>query len=189
VRLFVAVDVDDAARAAIADEQQRLRAVSERGTPLRWIRPEQMHLTLVFLGEVEHARVDEVVAAIGQPVDQPPIELAFSGLGVFPPRGAPRALWIGLGSGDAGLRDLQRAMASRVERLNIPLESRPFSPHLTLGRWKASRPSDRTELARAFHERVIARSRVDHATLYQSRVSSAGPTYTELARANLSSDG
>jgi 2'-5' RNA ligase len=185
VRLFVAVDVDAPSRAAIAAEQQRLRAAAERGSPLRWVRPEQLHLTLVFLGEVDDARADDVIAAIGQPVEQPPIDLVFAGQGVFPPRGAPRALWIGLGSGDAELRALQRVLADRVARLAIPLESRPFSPHLTLGRWKASRPSDRAIVESAFHDRIVARLRVDRATLYRSRISSAGPTYIELTRATL----
>jgi RNA 2',3'-cyclic 3'-phosphodiesterase len=189
VRLFVAADVDAPSRAAMAAEQRRLRTAAERGSPLRWVRPEQLHLTLVFLGEVDDVRADEAVAAIGQPVDQPPIDLVFAGQGVFPPRGAPRALWIGLGSGDAELRALQRVLAERVARLGLPLESRPFSPHLTIGRWKASRPSDRTIVASAFHDRIVARTRVDHATLYRSRISSAGPTYTELARAILAGRG
>lgn len=185
MRLFVAVDVDEAARAAIAEEQRRLRAASDGVSPVRWVRPEHLHLTLVFLGEVENARAEEVVAAIGRPVNRAPIDVTFAGFGAFPPRGAPRALWLGIGAGETELCDLQRALAMRVAQLEIPVESRPFSAHLTLGRWKASRPSDRTHLARAFHDRVVARTRIDRATLYQSRLSSAGPTYTELARAVL----
>ena len=186
MRLFVAVDLDEKARAALAAEQQRVRAASESGSPIRWVRPEQLHMTLVFLGEVEPPRVDAIVEVLGRPIDQPPIALAFAGLGVFPPRGAPRALWIGVATGDQELHRVQQAIADRVARLDIPLENRPFTPHLTLGRWKTSRPSDRSRLLRAFHDRVVARTTVDRATLYASRLSSAGPTYTELARATLS---
>src|SRR5262245_10681370 len=107
-------------------------------------------MTVVFLGDVEPSRVDAVVAAIAQPIDQPPIALTFAGLGVFPPRGAPRALWIGLASGDDAMRQLQKTVTDRVGRLGVPLEDRAFTPHLTLGRWKASRPSDRSRLLRAF---------------------------------------
>jgi RNA 2',3'-cyclic 3'-phosphodiesterase len=185
VRLFLAVDVDEQARAALAKEQDRLRSLSQEGSPIRWVRSEHLHMTLVFLGEVEQARVDDVIAAIGRPVDRPPIALTFAGLGVFPPHGGPRALWIGLTAGEAPLRELQQTMADRVAALSIPLERRPFTPHLTLGRWKMSRPSDRSRLVQAFHDRVVARTLVDRATLYASRLSSAGPTYTELARATL----
>ena len=56
MRLFVAIDLDAAARASIADEQRRLAACTAGGTPVRWVKPDQLHLTLVFLGEVQEAR-------------------------------------------------------------------------------------------------------------------------------------
>jgi 2'-5' RNA ligase len=95
-------------------------------------------------------------------------------------------LWIGIRDGESELRELQRVVAERVARAGVALEERPFSPHLTLGRWKESRSSDRSRLADAFHARAIAHARVDRATLFESRISSKGPTYTELARATLS---
>src|SRR5262249_49098694 len=96
VRLFVAVELGERARAAIAEEQGRLRAIAAKGSRVRWVGPEQLHLTLVFLGEVDPARAAGVVQAIGRPIERAPIELTFAGIGAFPPRGAPRALWIGL---------------------------------------------------------------------------------------------
>jgi len=145
-----------------------------------------MHLTLVFLGEIEPARVDAMAAEISRPVEQPPFDLVFAGFGVFPPRGAPRALWIGARRGEAELRRLQETLAGRLERLGVARETRPFTPHLTLARWKSSRPSDRSRVLQSAHDRVVARVRIDHATLYHSRLSSGGSTYVELARATLS---
>src|SRR5262245_390036 len=183
MRLFVAVDLDLAAKTSIGSEQSRLRDAA-RDSRLRWVRPEHMHLTLVFLGEIADNAAAAIVSACGADVAQPPFEVAFGGLGVFPPRGAPRALWVGAAEGSDELRALQREMAQRVARLGVALDTRPFSPHLTLGRWKESRPSDR-HLVDDASRATLARVRVDRATLYHSRLSSQGPSYTALSHANL----
>src|SRR5262249_38566188 len=143
-------------------------------------------MTLVFLGDVEPPRAAAVVDAMSRSVAQPPIDLTFAGFGIFPLRGSPRALWIGLRDGEAALRELQATIASRISDVGVALENRPFSPHLTLARWKMSRPADRSRLSAAMHARTIARTRIDCATLFESRVSSKGPAYTALARATLS---
>lgn len=187
MRLFIAIDLDEAARAAIAEEQRRLKAAigSTRAT-VKWVRPEQMHLTVVFLGEVADARVPSIVEAIGQPLIQPPFELAFGGVGVFPARGAPNVLWIGAAAGEAETIAVQRRLADRVAPLGIPIERREFHPHLTLARLKDSRPGDRAAVLSERGRDIVATTRVDHATLYQSRLSSQGATYAPLARATLS---
>jgi 2'-5' RNA ligase len=196
MRLFVAIDLDDRARAAVAAEQKRLAALDPGGSPLRWVRSEQLHLTIAFIGEVEESRASLAASALSEGVDQPPFEVVFEGLGVFPPRGAPRALWVGVGRGEAALRALAHGIAEVLARAGFVLEGRPFSPHLTLARWKTSRPGDRLRiLAEGAGPRrsagsapgIQARVAVDHATLYCSRLSSSGPSYTGLARANLTS--
>lgn len=184
MRLFVALDLDAGSREAIAREQERLRRSIQSGNP-RWVRPEQMHLTLVFLGEVGGSKASLLQADLNAPIALEPFDVVFAGLGVFPPHGAPRALWIGAHEGGAGLVSLQRELADRVRRSDIALDERPFSPHLTIGRWKSSRPSDRRHALIHGTDRTVARVHVDHVTLYHSSLSSAGSSYTELARANL----
>ena len=187
MRLFIAIDLDDGARAAIADEQRRLKAAfDDSRSAIKWVRPEQMHLTLVFLGEVPDTRAPAIVDAISEPVAQAPFALTFAGIGVFPPRGAPNVLWMGPLSGEPESISLQRELADRVQRLGVALERRPFHPHLTLARWKTSRGADRARALAAPRDGAVATVGVDHATLYHSRLSSAGPTYTALARATLS---
>jgi 2'-5' RNA ligase len=218
MRLFVAADVPDAAREAIAAEQKRIAsALSEkerepfppaladetselrrtrrsavgaragrRAGPLKWVKPDHSHLTLVFLGDVEDARIASVTEAIGQGVNAAPFDIVFEGLGVFPPRGAPRVLWVGVGAGASALIDLQHELTRRIAALGIPLEDRRFHPHLTLARWRESRSSDRQRALAHAPKDAVARAHITGATLYQSRLSPAGPTYTALARANLS---
>jgi len=187
MRLFVAVDLPEPARRAVAAEQRRIAtALGRAATPVRWVRPEQMHLTLVFLGDVDEASVPALVGAISRDVGAPPFDIVLSGTGVFPARGAPRAVWVGVG--DGALAALQKDMAERVARMGIPLEARPFHPHLTLGRWRAARLSDRVRALAAARPEAVALVRVDHATLYQSHLSperGEGPACTALARANL----
>lgn len=186
MRLFVAVDLNDVARAAIAAEQKRVAsAMGESRSDIKWVRPDRMHLTLVFLGEMADARVPAIVDAIGHDVDAVRFDVAFGGIGVFPPRGAPKVVWIGVTAGARELVDLQRRIAERLAPLGVELDSRPFQPHLTLGRWRDSRGSDRQRAVAAVHGGEVARVRIERATLYQSRISSAGPTYTPLAHAKL----
>jgi 2'-5' RNA ligase len=186
MRLFVAVDLSEDARQAIAAEQERIAAaLADARARLKWVRPGHMHLTLVFLGEVEDARVPLVVDAVGRDVDAPPFDVTFAGAGVFPPHRAPRALWVGVGAGASELTALQQEVTRRVAALGVALDDRPFSPHLTLGRWRTSRSSDGRRALAAVRQGAIARVRVTSATLYHSHLSSSGPTYTALARANL----
>ena len=182
MRLFVAVDLDEPARSAIVRQQARLRALVP-GASLRWVRPEQLHITLAFLGEVDDARVGAIVAIFAPAINQARFELRLGGLGVFPPRGAPRTLWIE--SHDPQLNDLRSEIAGRLDRVGLRLDSRSFSSHVTIARWKMSRSGDRSSLLSIQLPKPLAYVSVDHATLYQSRLSSAGPIYTERARVNV----
>ena len=186
MRLFIAVDLDDAARKAIAAEQARLKKALGGRSSLRWVRDDQMHLTLVFLGEVDDDGARRVVEAVEQPIAIAPFDAVFEGVGTFPPGGAPRVVWVGVLAGAPQMIAMQRELAGRVQHLGIELEDRTFHPHLTLARWRQARPADRRRVLAAAESRAIARVPIDHATLYRSRLSPAGSTYTALARATLS---
>ena len=89
MRLFIAADLPNAVREAIAREQKGMAAaIGRSGSSLRWVKPEHAHLTLVFIGNVEDARVPAVVDAVGREIDAAPFDVVFQGAGVFPPRGA-----------------------------------------------------------------------------------------------------
>jgi 2'-5' RNA ligase len=188
MRLFVAIDLDDRAKQAIAAEQKRIASVvkaAERG--LRWVRPEQMHVTLVFLGDVDERRADMISETVHEPVPIAPFAIVFGGLGMFPERGAPRALWTALTAGASETIAVQRIMVERLERIGVPREARPFRPHLTIGRWRESRPADRHHVIAADRGATIARVDVASVTLYRSQLSAAAPVYTPLAIAPLRS--
>jgi 2'-5' RNA ligase len=185
MRLFVAVDLNDEARRAIGAEQRRIVAALEpSGRLLRLVRPEQMHLTLAFVGEAAPATADAIVRAMSRPIDQPRFRLSFGGVGVFPEAGKPRALFVDVVEGLAELASLQRVVARLLQAAGVPPEPRPFRPHLTIARWRAGRPADRRRVEAA-GSRPIASMEVGEAVLYRSQLSSSGPAYIRLAGAAL----
>jgi RNA 2',3'-cyclic 3'-phosphodiesterase len=185
MRLFVAIDLDDVARAAIAQTQRRLAEILDTDRSLKWVSPAHMHLTLAFLGEIAEPVVPAIVENLSLNIDARPFTAVFRNLGVFPPRGAPRVLWLGVGDGASDVVGAQRVVADRVADAGVALDRRPFHPHLTLARWRSSRPKDARRALAVGPETPTARVDVDHVTLYQSRLTSAGPVYTSLARATL----
>ena len=152
MRLFTAIELTEGARQAIAAEQKRIAEVVGRGAAgsLKWIRPEHMHLTLVFLGEIEEAKAPAIIRAMGDDIDEAgPFAIVFGGIGMFPPRRAPRVLWLGLSRGANEAFALQRRVVERLSPTGVAIEERPFHPHLTLARWRDSRQADRRPVAAA----------------------------------------
>ena len=184
MRLFVAVDIDDVIRRRIERTTGSLRHVIEQaGSPVRiaWVPPDRLHLTLQFVGEVSDDVGGEIAACLEAPFDQTPFELRFGPLGMFPPTGLPRVVWLGVEQGARELALLQAAVARRLEHIAFRRESRPCAPHLTLARIKeGGTRADRERISGARLE-VAGRCTIDHVTLYQSRLSPRGPTYMPLA--------
>jgi RNA 2',3'-cyclic 3'-phosphodiesterase len=186
MRLFVAIDLPSDAKQSLAKEQQRIARCL---TSIRLVRPAQMHLTLVFLGEVSDTHVPAVIDAMNADVALPPFDVVFGGIGVFPPRGAPRALWIGIAQGVSDLVALHDIVSNRVASLGLALGERSYRPHLTIARWRESRSSERRKVEEASTGVRIATVRVERATLFESQLSSGGPNYTPLAHATLTPAG
>lgn len=185
MRLFVAIDLPDRVRTAIAQAQQRLRAALGDAAP-RWIKPEQLHLTLLFIGERDEVAAAGIVDVMGEPVPLAPFTFALGGIGVFPPHGAPRILWLGLVDGAREVSELHRLVAARLARVGVAPEDRAFHPHLTIGRWREGRPAARRGALEATADlREAGGVAVQAVTLYRSQLGPAGPAYTALTRAPL----
>ena len=137
MRLFVAIELEGRIKDALGRAQASLAA---HDRAVRWVTRDQMHLTLVFLGEVPDGRVPAVCDAVGRAASRcRPFDLAVSGSGCFPPRGAVRVVWIGTQEPTGWLQSLQASVAAELEAAGFPKEDRPFSPHLTLGRVRDDR--------------------------------------------------
>lgn len=146
-RLFVAVDLPD----EVGEQVERLCI----GLPaIRWVGPDQLHLTVRFIGEVEHPTFYELGQALSE-VSLRPFEIRLKGLGMFPPRGAPQTLWVGVEE-DGGLSQLRRRVDRACEEAGVPSERRKFQPHVTLGRFREPPPQPR--LASFIAGRALFRS-------------------------------
>jgi 2'-5' RNA ligase len=193
MRLFVAIELDDAARQAILVEQNRLKhAFEDSGrSSLRWVKPEHIHLTLVFLGEVRPEDGDKVIQVMSEAIQHDRFAIAFGGLGIFPPRGLPRVLWLGLQHGIREIVAVQQQVVERLGRVDVVDQERDrtFRPHLTLARWRTSTGADRRTVLGLNKPEGIAQLAVTHVALVQSRLSSAGPSYTALCRTKLAATG
>jgi len=138
-RVFCAVDLPDEVKALASGHAARLREACPDARA-SWERPEKLHLTLKFLGDVEPTRVAELSQAAGRAAaGLAPFGLAIEGAGTFPPRGAPRVLWLGVRDASGGLARLQSALEDECAALGFARERRPFSPHLTVARLRDPR--------------------------------------------------
>jgi 2'-5' RNA ligase len=149
--------------------------------PVKWVRPENIHLSLKFLGEVDDAREPELRAALRQAAgagEPRPLTVQISGFGVFPDYHHPHVVWAGV-TPDPGLELLQHAVEQAFAPLGFPTEARAFRPHITLGRAaRNAKPRAFTGLealltGTQFEETVA----VAEVHLMQSTLQQDGPVY------------
>lgn len=186
MRLFIAVELSDAVRARLSAAQERLRAAP---CAVKWVKPQLMHLTLRFLGEVAPSRIPDLEAAMASAAEGvPPFEARVVGLGAFPERGAPRVVWAGI-QDNGSLATLNRRLEEAARRLGFDPEQRPFSPHLTLGRVKDARGAPALRgLLDAQAAAHFGSCTITGLVLVESRLSPAGPSYTVLRRHTLAQE-
>ncbi|HET6923760.1 MAG TPA: RNA 2',3'-cyclic phosphodiesterase, partial [Anaeromyxobacteraceae bacterium] len=141
LRLFVALDPPEPVRRRIAAMQLELRrAAGRHADQVRWVAPEDVHLTLQFLGAVPEERLEALRGALAALARQArPLALELKGAGGFPSARRPRVVWVGVGGEIAPLADLAAGLGRRLAPLGFPPEDRPLSPHLTLGRAREGR--------------------------------------------------
>ena len=178
IRAFIAVEVAPATVAAIASA---IAALKLKLPAVRWVAPENFHLTLKFLGDIDESRIDAIGDALEPAITPfPRCTINAKGLGVFPGLRQPRVLWVGFFGGHLA------RLAASVDRALGPLEfsagQRDFSPHLTIGRWRqGGRPAGNLKLElNRWRDRDFGATKIDRVILYQSVLRPPGPVYTQL---------
>jgi RNA 2',3'-cyclic 3'-phosphodiesterase len=191
MRLFIALDIDDAVRERIV---RFTEGVQPFAPDARWIKPESLHVTLKFIGEQPDSAVEQIKAAL-QTVNATPTAILFSGYGFFPTAKSARVFWVGMKAGPE-LAALATTIDEKTASRGIPKEDRAFSPHLTLARGSGSSGSPRhlkgDRPNRAFdrlQEKLAELPVPEFGTmtpreffLYQSQLSPKGSKYTKLER-------
>lgn len=186
MRTFIAIEVPSEIKSVLAAMQNDLKDV---GADIAWTHPENIHLTLKFLGEIDKkvsSAVEKICVDAGR--ESSIFTLTINGMGVFPTARHPRVLWIGLAGEIKKLERLQEDLDERLTAFGFDPEEKDFRPHLTLGRVKSNR-NIRELIEKAGHYSLPKLSfSVRELILMKSDLHPTGACYTELARARLSGD-
>jgi 2'-5' RNA ligase len=184
LRCFVALEIGEPMRARIAALTGELR---ERAPGVRWVRPEGVHLTLRFLGSTTTRQVDALRPVLARLAREcAPAEAHVRDLGVFPERGRPRVLWLGLTVPESVMA-LQAECERAARAAGFAPETRPFRAHLTLGRWRDDEPSMRrsrpgpSPAGADWPAGDLGPTWLDTLVLFRSRPGPGGSVYTPLA--------
>jgi 2'-5' RNA ligase len=182
MRLFVSIDLPDRLAAAVADAQERFADAEG----LRFVDPEQAHLTLQFLGETDADRLEEIESALERAVadaDVDPFEFQVGGFGVFPSQSYISVVWAGVreGVGGAETRRLQSAVERELADLGFEGEDHDFTPHITIARMDDARGKDLVQRVVRETDPDIGSFRVDELRLKKSTLRSDGPVYETVA--------
>ncbi len=182
------MEIDEAVRRRAAQLSRALASALERGGgrgSVSWVAPQNLHLTLRFLGELEAAAVEAVKGRLAAPFDTPAFELGLSGLGAFPPAGPPRVIWLAVSGGAKALSGVSREVDARLAGAGLPRDERGFHAHLTLGRVKRPVGPRLPDAIASAGAADAGRCLVDHVTLFESRLSPSGSTYCVIATSRL----
>jgi 2'-5' RNA ligase len=184
MRAFLALDMSEGSRMAMDDVIRQL-SVEARG--VKWVKAEQIHLTLKFFPDLGLEESERVRRAVSEVVcGTVPFTYGISGLGFFGSPDRMRVIWCGLRDTAGGLSALQASIEDRLAGVGIPRENRAFHPHLTLGRLREPRREpDLMEALRRLEGFNAGEDRADHVTLYESTLTPAGPVHEVVERWSL----
>ncbi|RMG05508.1 MAG: RNA 2',3'-cyclic phosphodiesterase [Nitrospirae bacterium] len=133
MRVFISINLSDEVKGEISEFMNLLKSYD---APVRWVRPEGIHLTIKFLGEVERERVELIRESLSKDLtDTKPFSITLKGTGVFPDYRRPRVLWIGIEPSD-NLLEVYNKTEDSLSNIGFKKETRPFRPHITIGRVK-----------------------------------------------------
>ena len=181
-RVFCAIDLPEEVKSRVAAHAARLREAFPQ-VRASWERPEKLHLTLKFVGDLEIARVEELSRAAGcASTSVEPFELTIAETGAFPPHGAARVLWLGVREVSGRLSSLHRSLEDECYAVGFVREPRAFKPHLTVARIRS--PQDSRELADAHREATFEPQTftVSELIVMRSELGPGGSRYSIISR-------
>lgn len=178
----MALELSDEVRERLVVLLQRLKSTS---AAVKWVEPENLHLTLKFLGDVPEGKIDTVAETLKGIVHATePFYFTVKGVGGFPDLRRPRVLWVGVEAVQPLMR-LQQIVEKAMEQLGFPPEGRAYHPHITIGRVKAMVGVEKVrEILKGYADVKFGEVLASHLTLFRSDLSREGPTYTPLAKLN-----
>ncbi len=185
VRLFVAIDIPNDIRDLLSKAVAKLEAT---GGGARWVKPENLHLTLKFIGYYDREKLERLTGEVRKAAERgPSFRVRFGEPGAFPSKKRARVIWIGMAEGSREAGKVASKLDARLEKAGVKREGRPFAGHLTLARLK--KPMDYIDylviLGNMLEGLQDMAFDVSEIVLYESILSSKGPTYQALERMRL----
>ncbi len=186
MRLFIALDISEDVRREINSLIKRLKT---HDTNIRWVRPENIHITIKFLGEVSTERVEGIKRAMSKVASgHQAFELIVRGTGVFPDFTRPRVLWVGI-EREALLEEIHREINEELAHLGFEPEDRAFRPHLTIGRVKSTRGlKPLLKDLRGYMDREFGKITVSEMVLVKSTLKPEGAEYETIFNAPMNKE-
>jgi 2'-5' RNA ligase len=180
LRAFLAVPVSGEVKSNAA---RLISKLAEKTSGVRWVEPENLHITLKFFGDIPVEATHEISKATQSAVAGiEPFEILVSGAGAFPDIERARTVWLGVAAGETQFVELATQIEEQMHELGYPPERRRFHPHLTLGRVRGKQVDGQlTKLLRELDECFIGPSLVDEIALLSSSLERSGPVYSRLA--------
>jgi 2'-5' RNA ligase len=188
IRSFIAIELPDELKAGLTRLQARLKAGTQ--SPIKWVDPNSIHLTLKFLGNIPADTTGDVTGAMEAAARGiPPFRLEVKGLGVFPSLKRVQVIWVGVGGEVDRLGQLQKRLESSLTPLGFTPESRPFTPHLTLARLRdRASPDDRQRVGQLIAGTGFETAysiAVDAINLMKSQLTREGAIYSRISSVRL----
>lgn len=184
VRLFVATEIDERIRKKLVEFQDDLKKAD---ADVGWIAPENLHITLKFIGSLDQEKIDDVVRIMRDAVTHvKPFDLDYRGVGVFPTRKNPRVVFAQVIDAGMTLANIHERLDNQLAALDVPHDDRRFESHLTVGRIKTRRNVYKLmEMLDTYHEFYFGLEHVSQVVLMKSDLSPEGPMYTKLQSVDL----
>ena len=186
-RTFIAFDLSEEFKETIALIQRDLK---ELDLDISWVKNNNLHLTIKFLGSVAQDKIPAVIETFQNSLkDFPSFTSELADLGAFPRIDRPQILWIGLKEETSVLQNIAESIEQNFEPLDFPKEGRAFEPHITIGRLRSNKNTSRlSEKIKNYAFPSGIRQEMTRITLYKSVLSSQGPSYEQLARVELTAN-
>lgn len=184
LRLFIAIELSSETQEQLSQIQKQLKS---SGADVKWVKPENIHLTLKFLGETKVSLVEDIKNVIREAAEQfEKFEFHLNELGAFPKITSPRAIWVNAFEPTGIIGKIVLMLEEKLEKLGFTKTTRGFTPHITIGRVKSS--DGRINLVEKLRQAKISQpqsQKVDKLTLFKSTLTPSGPIYEVLQQANL----
>ena len=187
MRTFIAIELPQKIIGTLSALQNQLKNTQ---ADVKWVAPENIHLTLKFLGEVDEKKIEKIIQALEETAkDNQPFSIRLCALGAFPKINFPRVIWVGIDAGDEKTKNIAFVLEEKLQKLGIPKEKRPFSSHITIGRVRSGINREKLvkELDILQGKRLLQENLeflATKITLFKSTLTPKGPIYEILKEAS-----